>query len=162
MNYIKAQNKVFKKLVSGDRVCYFKVGEDKIFVTTDGFHGFVFPLSVVSFNVEKLQEFKKIPLDEVVSPENELFLTDDLRMIPAGANRGLYRRLKAVGKNVFANNKFFDCFQNPKFYQPKDQPLQAIVVTEKNYKDGKQVPVGLVLPIRCTWDCEYVKEGETA
>ena len=42
-----------------------------------------------------------------------------------------------------------ECFQNPQFFQEENK-LSTIVVTEKS--NGKNIPVGIVLPVRCTWD----------
>lgn len=161
MNYTKAQKEIFNELCSGS--CHmgrFNVNEDFIFVSPDGYKAYIFPVSTIAFSLEKIREMKPIPILEVIKPENELKLTPDLRI--ADERRKLtIRRLKGNGKNTYVNVKFLDCFQNPKFYQDKSN-LSAIVVTEQiGVRVGghgskaatyKECPVGLILPVRATWD----------
>lgn len=158
MNYIKAQKEIFNRLSGGERVCYFPVGNEKIFVTPDGFKGWIFPIDVVAFNCNKLQEMKVIEIDNAIKPENKLEMTNDLKRARIGKNDMFCVRLKAPGKNVFVNMKYLEAFQNPAFYQEREEKLKRIVVTERNHKN-EETPVAIVLPVRSdTWGDDYYKE----
>ena len=103
MNVIKAEKEVFSKMVSGDRVCYFQIDEKHIFVTPDGYMGYIFPVSAISFNVRKCMTMEPLKFEELIKPENELTMTYDFRQGEFGDKR-MYRRLKGPGKSVFVNN----------------------------------------------------------
>lgn len=152
MNYIKAQKEIFAALCSRNNVARFNVDENNILVTPDGFRAYIFPASTIVFNLDKIREIKAFPVGELIKPENELKLTPDLRIVD-NYGRRMVRRLKGNGKNVYINPKFLDCFQNPKFYQEGASSLTTIVVTEKiGMSKFPEVPVGIILPIRATWD----------
>lgn len=159
MNLIRAEREVFNALVKGDRVCFFQMDENRIFVTPDGYMGYIFPVTAVSFNVGRCKEMKPMKIAELVQPENELFLTDDYHGAGFG-DRRMYRRLKAAGKNVFVNNAFLANFQNPRFFQQKGDAIGMITVTEKGASPKHDIPVGVILPIRCDWGDAYRKDGE--
>lgn len=148
MNYMKAQKEIFDRLSHGDRVCYFPVGKEKIFVTPDGFKGYVLPLDIVAFNCEKLQQMKALELDSICTPENELTLTNDAKLLRIGSRKEFCICMKGAKKRVFIRTKFLDAFQNPKFYQKLGEKLGAVVVTERNTREVKEHPVGVVLPVR--------------
>lgn len=163
MNVIKAEREVFSKMVRGDRVCYFPIDEKHIFVTPDGFMGYIFPVSTVSFNVSKCMKIEPLKYEELIKPENELTMTYDFRQGGFGDKR-MYRRFKGPGKSVFVNNAFLVNFQNPRFWQDKDKPLSFITVTEKGASPHQDIPVGIVLPlnVHADWgEDDYWKEGET-
>lgn len=159
MNFVKAERECFNALVKGQRVCFFNVDDKHVFVTADGNMGYIFPVSSISFNVGKCQEIKPVKFAELVKPENELFLTYDYHGAGFGDKR-MYRRLKAAGKNVFVNNAFLANFQNPRFFQDKGSTISMITVTETGAAPHQDIPVGIVLPIRCDWGNDYRKEGE--
>lgn len=153
MNYAKAQKEIVNEILKGCRGGRFKVDENNILVSPNGFMAYIFPLSSIAFNLEKIKEINPIPVLEIVKPENELKLTLDLRLEDSFQKR-TFRRLKGNGKNVFLNVKFLECFQNPKFFQAENK-LSTVVVTERfSSNDKLGTPVGIVLPVRCTFDDE--------
>lgn len=155
MNYIKAQKEVFNSLVSGRRIVGFNIDENNILVSTDGFRAYIFPVCTVAFSLEKLQKITAFPVVELIKPENELKLTNDLRIVDRSHTA---RRLKKQnGRNTFVNIRFLECSQNPKFFQAESN-VSTIVVTEQVHVGGQgskayeDKPVGIILPIRAAWD----------
>lgn len=146
MNYTKAQKIVFESICKNNRAARFMLDDNNLFVTPDGYRGYIFPAASVCFNIEKVREIDNLPILETIKPENELKLTEDLRIMDK-RNGGMCRRLKGNGKNVFVNVKYLDCFQNPKFYQGEHWS-GIIVVTESVSKTQTNLPVGIVLPVR--------------
>lgn len=144
MNYIKAQKEIFSELCNGRRLGRFNIDEKNILVSPDGFKAYIFPVSTIAFSLEKIAEMKAFPVVELIKPENELKLTNDLRILDR--NRTARRLKKQNGSSTFVNTKFLEYFQNPSFYQEASGNLSTIVVTEQTY------PVGIILPIRATWD----------
>lgn len=146
MNYTKAQKIVFESICAGRRTHRFMLDDNNLFVTPDGYRGFIFPVASVCFNTEKIAEMGELPIHETIKAENELKLTDDCRF--EKRDGGWLRRLKGNGKSaVFVNTKFLECFQNPRFYQDANK-LSMIVVTEAMSRTLESVPVGIVLPVR--------------
>lgn len=159
MNIIRAEREVFNAMVKGDRVCSFPVDENRIFVTHDGYMGYIFPVSSISFNLGRCMDMVPLKYAELVKPENELFLTDYFRAGGFGDKR-MYRRLKAKGKNVFVNNAFLANFQNPRFWQDKNSTDSLITVTEKGATPRQDIPVGVILPVRRDWSNDFREDGE--
>lgn len=151
MNYIKAQKEIVTEILKGGRCGRFSIDENSVLVSPNGCMAYIIPLSSIVFNLEKTKEITAFPVREIVKSENELTLTQDIRL-EAGFQKRMFRRLKGKGKNVFVNVKFLECFQNPKFYQEENK-LSIIVVTERtSSKDELGMPVGIILPVRSTWD----------
>mgnify|MGYP007097183190 FL=1 len=148
MNFTKAQKEIVNELLRGRRVSGFNIDEKTVLVSPDGYKAYIFPVASVIFSLDKIKNITPIPVAEIVKDENELRLTPDFRLLDSFRNK-MVRRLKGNGKNVFVNMKFLECFQNPQFFQEENK-LSTIVVTEKS--NGKNIPVGIVLPVRCTWD----------
>lgn len=148
MNFAKAQKEIVNELLRGRRVSGFNIDEKTVLVSPDGYKAYIFPVASVIFSLDKIKNITPIPVAEIVKDENELRLTPDFRLLDSFRNK-MVRRLKGNGKNVFVNMKFLECFQNPQFFQEENK-LGTIVVTEKS--NGKNIPVGIVLPVRCTWD----------
>jgi hypothetical protein len=148
MNFTKAQKEIVNELLHGRRVGGFNIDEKTVLVSPDGYKAYIFPVASVIFSLDKIKKITPIPVAEIVKDENELRLTPDFRLLDSFRNQ-MVRRLKGNGKNVFVNMKFLECFQNPQFFQDKNK-IGTVVVTEKS--DGKNIPVGIVLPVRCTWD----------
>ena len=148
MNFTKAQKEIVNELLHGRRVSGFNIDEKTVLVSPDGYKAYIFPVASVIFSLDKIKKITPIPVAEIVKDENELRLTPDFRLLDSFRNQ-MVRRLKGNGKNVFVNMKFLECFQNPQFFQDKNK-IGTVVVTEKS--DGKNIPVGIVLPVRCTWD----------
>ena len=63
MNYIKAQESIFRALVKGERVYRFDVDADRTFITPDGFRGFIFPNDILWVKFDD-------PISHVVVTEN--------------------------------------------------------------------------------------------
>ena len=148
MNFTKAQKEIVNELLHGRRVGGFNIDEKTVLVSPDGYKAYIFPVASVIFSLDKIKNITPFPVAEIVKDENELRLTPDFRLLDSFRNK-MVRRLKGNGKNVFVNMKFLECFQNPQFFQEENK-LGTIVVTEKS--NGKNIPVGIVLPVRCTWD----------
>ena len=153
MNIAKAQKAIFNELLKGNfRMRRFAIDEHYVSITPDGYMAYIFPASTVYFRLERIEEMPPVPVFEIIKPENELKLLPDLRLDER--RHMMYRRLYKPGKNVFVNVKFLECFQNPKFYQAEN-PHSSIIVTEsigRGTKTTGETPVGLVLPIRSSWD----------
>ena len=98
--------------------------------------------------LDKIKEIAAFPIAEIVKDENELKLTPDLRLLDSRRNL-VCRRLKGNGKNTYVNVKYLEYFQNPRFFQAESN-LGTIVVTEG--AKGANIPVGIILPIRCALD----------
>jgi len=145
MNYVKAQENIFKALIRGDRVYRFDLDEKSTFVTPDGFKGWVFPNDVLMINVEKIQEFKPLEIVSIIKPENKLDMTLEFRLA-SSHSKELLRKFTSDTKTVFVKEAFLAMFQNPSFYQELDKPIGHIVVTEE--VRGVTKPVGVVLPVR--------------
>lgn len=161
MNLIKAEKQIFNAIVNGDRVCFFRLDESHVFVTPDGFMGYVFPIIGIHFDVTKCMEMQPLKIAEAIKPENELFLTQDFRCTDYRC-RKMYRRMTAPGKNVFVRNSFLNNFQNARFWQEKDNPNALITVTERTSTQecDAPFPVGVMLPLRAgVWaDDAYYKD----
>ena len=149
MNYTKAQREIFDALCAGKRVCQFEIDANNIFVTADGYKGYIIPKNLICFSLEKVADINPVPIKEIIQDQYRLTLTPDLRIIDA---RRTARRLKGNGKNVLVNAKFLACFQNPYFYQVENMNT-GVVVTEPVCRKGSElieVPVGYLMPIRAT------------
>lgn len=146
MNFAKAQKEIINELLKGSRrTARFNIDENHILVTPDGYRAFIFPVSTICFNLERIKEIDAIPVAEIVKDENELKLTPDLRL----TDRFTVRRLKGNGKNTYVNIKYLEYFQNPRFFQGASS-VGTIVVTE-GARDVN-IPVGIILPVRASWD----------
>lgn len=158
MNYIKAQKIIFDALCKGSpSVRKFAIGNDRIMVTPDGIRGFIFPMVAVNFNLEKIKDLNAFSFEEIIKPENEMRLTPDVRIFDNG--REMYRRLKGSKGSTFVNMKYLDCFQNPKLFQAESKH-SIIVVAEDASPKMRNVPVGVIMPVRSNWDdgCYYADD----
>lgn len=144
MNYIKAQKIVFDRICKDSGGGRFMLDDSNVFVTPDGYRGYVFPVAGICFNIEKIREIGVLPIVETIKEENELKMTDDLRL--DRYKGGMARRLKGNGKNVFVNVKYLDVFHNPRFYQDASG-RGMIVVTEDMSATKKNIPVGIIMPM---------------
>lgn len=144
MNITKAQKTIFNALLSGDHVRRFDFDKDNVFITPGGTHGFVLPYSTLQVNIDRIQEFKPLDLLSVVKEENRFRLTRELLLNEHP--KAYLRKLTNGERNVFLNQKYMECFQNPRFYQEK--PNYIVVVTEDISAARKNVIVGAILPVR--------------
>lgn len=145
MNYIKAQETIFKALIRGERVCRFDVDDSHVLITPDGFKGWIFPNDILAINVEKIMQMKPLEITSVIIPANKLKTTLDFRLV-SQTSKDLLRKLDKGKKAIWVRDKFLQLFQNPEYYQNACNPISHIVVTEK--VRGKETPVGVVLPVR--------------
>lgn len=148
MNITKAQKTIFNALLSGDRVRRFEVDKDNVFITPNGCYGFVIPYSVLQVNIEKIGEFKAIDLASIVKEENRFQLTREILL--QEHPKAYLRKLKNGERNVFLDQKYMECFQNPKFYQKEKDAI--VVVTEDISATRINAVVGCILPVRVNED----------
>ena len=149
MNITKAQKIIFNALLSNSYpVRRFEVDEDNVFITPDGYRGFIIPYSALQVNIDRMQTVKPFDISSVVKEENLLRLTRELLI--QEHPKALLRKLTNGERNVFVNSKYIECFQNPRFYQKEKN--QMVVVTEDISATRKNIIVGIVLPVRVAED----------
>jgi len=144
MNINKAQNEIFRAMLSGKRVRKFEVDDTCVFITADGYNGYVIPYSQVQINLAKIADFKSIDLQSIVKEENLCKLTNEA--VVANFPRRVFLKLKRGEESIFFDEKLASCFQNPKFYSAGKH--QIIVVTEDISATRLNEIVGAVLPAR--------------
>lgn len=145
MNTIKAQKEIFNAMLKHNRVAKFEVDERSVFITPDGFHGFVFPLSNIQVNLEKLKYMNKIDLHAMVQEDNLCKLSMECVLDERHGRKEYLRKLKNDKFNVYIKEKFLSCFQNPKFYATSSS--SSVVVVEDISKSLHEI-VGLICPVR--------------
>lgn len=145
MNYIKAQENIFKALIRGMRVAKFDVDDSHVLITPDSFQGWIFPNDILMINLEKIPQFNPLEIASIITPANKLQCTLDFRLA-SSRSKYLLRKLSNGKKIVWVKDKYLQIFQNLEFYQYLDMPYKYIVVTEKVRE--KETPVGVVLPMR--------------
>lgn len=148
MNIYKAQKIIFNELISGGRVARFDFDENNVFITPDGTYGFVLPNSSIQLNLSKMKQFDAIDLTSIVKEENLCHLSRELLL--QEHPKAYLRKLKNGDRNIYFNQKKMECFQNPKFYNEKNEGL--IVVTEDISATRQNSIVGVILPVRIKED----------
>lgn len=163
MNTNKAQKEVFNALLLGKGCTsgfFLENNENNpMFVTTNGYVGYIFQPESIMFNVEKIRRIKSIEMKEIICSENKLEPTDDFRVVNRFKNQ-FAQRLKNKNYNVFVNTVYLKNFQNPSFYQKKGCPESHIVVTENLSATKTDYPVGIVCPIRIDIPIEYYNDKQ--
>lgn len=156
MNFNKAQREVFNKIIGSGKPAWFDVDENNIFVTPDGMVGFIFPVSTIAFNLDRIRKMDNpVKIYEVVKSENELTLTNDIKLFPGRQAR----RLKKGKYSVFVDTRFLSYFQNPKFFQDKNDIRSPVIVTEFQHFKG-DIPVGLIMPMKANgYEFGYYRDG---
>ena len=144
MNINKAQKIIFNELISGGNVRKFDFDKDNVFITPDGKHGYVLPYASIQVNLEKIRPFKGIDILSVVREENLCHLSKELLL--QEHPKAYLRKLKNGDRNIYFNQKYMECFQNPKFYNESNTGM--IVVTEDISATRKNAIVGIILPVR--------------
>lgn len=144
MNTIKAQKEIFAAMIRGDHVGKFEFNENSVFITPNGYHGFVIPYAQVQVNLEKIKSFKALEFQRIVSEEYLCKLTNEavIQTFP----RKVLRKLERGNENIYFDEKLAVCFQNPKFYNADKH--QMIVVTEDISATRQNEIVGIILPTR--------------
>ena len=144
MNINKAQKEIFNAMLAGERVHKYQFNENSVFITPDGLHGFVFPYSEIQINLEKIVTCKNLNVQSVVTEENLCKLTKEA--VICEHPRRYARKLTKGETSIYFNEKFVQCFQNPKFYNAHHH--QMIVVTEDISVTRKNEIVGIIMPMR--------------
>ena len=146
MNTTKAQKEIFNAMLKHNRVAKFEVDERSVFITPDGFHGFVIPLADIQVNLEKLKSMHKIDLQAIVHEDNLCKLSNECVIDGRPGRKEYFRKLKNDKFNVYISEKFLSCFQNPKFYATSS--TSSVVVTEDIFANRGNAIVGLICPVR--------------
>lgn len=144
MNIINAQKEVFAAMISGCRCGKYEFDESRVFITPDGYHGFVIPYSTVQVNLAKIRDMKNLDLQTIVREENRGKLTKEALVMERP--RRVARKLKNGDKETYFDEKLMRNFQNPKFYFENNTGL--IVVTEDISTTRIDEIVGVILPVR--------------
>ena len=120
----------------------FSIDDDNVFITPNGFYGFIFAKKNLPFNIEKIPKSDtKLDFDNIVKPENECKLTNRFVMSKSKV-LGMLRILKQEDREIFVKQGYFQYFDDAaKFYQEKD--LCMIVVVEFGQVVGGFMPVRL-------------------
>lgn len=145
MNFNNAQKDILNHLLNGDTVRKFEIDENYVFITPNGFYGFVFPKVLLQVNIDRMPTLKAIDLTAAVNEENECVLTDECKVLYR-PYKGYARKLKRQEKEIFVNEKYLKWFQNPKFYCTENNPY-LVVVTESTSKSENAI-VGLICSLR--------------
>lgn len=146
MNIKKAQKDVFKQILDGAKAGFFYVDENNVLVSANGYMGYIFPTKKIRFSLDGLREITPFPVAELIKLENRMAPTENYRT----AQHGMCRWMKhANGNYVLVQNKFLSCFPDAEFYS-EGRPISMIVAAEA------EAPVGIILPIRCS----YVPDAE--
>lgn len=148
MNITKAQKIIFDELISGGHVRKFEVDKDNVFITPDGFRGFVLPYTSIQVNLDRIATLKTIDFSSVVKEENLCHLTKEL--VLQEHPKAYLRKLKKGDTNIYFNQKYMECFQNPKFYNASSTGM--IVVTEDISATRINQVVGIIMPTRVVED----------
>lgn len=144
MNCNNAQKEIFNAMLKGEGCHKYELDEKNVFITPDGFHGYVIPYSQIQINLLKIPDCKDLNLQAIVTEENLCKLTKEALILEHP--RVIARKLKRGDECIYFKEKFMSCFQNPKFYNK--HPHQMIVVTEDISAMRKNEIVGVILPIR--------------
>lgn len=145
MNEIKAQQDIFKAMLSGKDVRKFYIDDNTVFITPEGYYGFVLPINSLQNNETRIRAMSPIDLKGVVNEGDECELADELR-IDIYTRKRLFRKLKCGNKMIFINNAYLQWFQNARFYCRPDRP-SVIVVTEDISPNRLIAIVGAICPI---------------
>lgn len=143
MNIIKAQKEIFNAMLSGCNCHKYELDEKSVFITPEGYNGYVIPYSQIQINLEKIPDMKDLGLQSIVREDNLCELTKEALILEHP--RGYARKLKKGNEYIYFKEKYLGCFQNPKFYNA--HPRQIIVVTEDISATRKNEIVGVILPI---------------
>lgn len=143
MNFKKAQKDVFNNLLDGARVAKFEIDEDYVFITPNGYYGFVFPKVMLQINLERIKTINAIDIYAAINEENKCVLTDECKILHL-PHKGYARKLKRGETEIFVNEKYLVYYQNPNFYIAASN---LIVVTENTSKSDNTI-VGIVCPMK--------------
>ena len=146
MKINKIYELIFKEIIKPkERQRKFEIDKNLVFITPNGYFGFVLCKKETPFNLEMIQgENSKIDLLSVVKPENRLRKTKHFVMFE---RTGLLNVFCNSDRKVYINTKFLNYFEDyAEFYQAKELTLCVVV------ENGEIV--GAVMPVR------YIEERE--
>lgn len=144
MNINKAQREIFNAMLAGHNVHQFELGENRVFITPDGYHGFVLSYSQIQINLDKIPTMKGFQFESIVTEENLCTLTKELLLDERRGRKAYLRKLKNEKFVAYFDERFMQCFQNPKFYSTS--PSSTIVVTEDVSATRQNELVGVIMP----------------
>lgn len=139
MKLNKVYKLIFNEIIKNGCRGKFDLDDDNVFITLNGYYGFVIPKKETPFNLEMIKNtMGKIDLLSVVKPENLLRTTNNYVMVHL---QGLVKVFCNSDRKVYINTKYLKHFEDDaEFYQEKDLSLCVVV------ENGKVV--GAVCPIR--------------
>ena len=121
MNYIKAQKEVFDRLVHGEKAWGYWANENELFISPNGYVGYLIPKQVVVIDAERLEKIGKVfEFEAIIKPENRLEETYMFKQTPTGKMIRLLKRKD--GETTGVDSKLDKNFQFPTYYQA--QPLR--------------------------------------
>ena len=162
MNYRIANNEVCKALIDRENVRGYDIDDNTVFVTADGFCGFIIPKKEIVYDYTKVRQMKKLfDVSEYIKPENEIKPTYNYFK----AGKEYCRRFDGKDYYVFVQDKFLKKLEKdiPYYYfqnveEGKDMRKQSVVAAVKEYtgdNEYRYVPVMILLPINIL---DYEKE----
>lgn len=140
MKINKVYELIFKEIIKPKEYQRkFDIDSDYIFITPNGYYGFVLCKKEIPFNLEMIKNANStIDILSVVKPENILRRT---KMFVKDVRNGLVSIFKSNERKVYLNAKYLSFFEDyAEFYQEKDNSLCAVV-------ENGQV-VGAICPMR--------------
>ena len=146
MNINKAQRELFNAMLAGRNLRRFELGENRVFITPDGYHGFVLSYSQIQINLDKIETMKAFPFQSIITEENLCKLSKEILLDERRGRKRYLRKLKNEKFIAYFDDKYMQCFQNPKFYSTS--PTSTIVVTEDISATRKNEMVGVIIPVR--------------
>ena len=153
MNYKIANKEVCKALINGELVRGYNIDENTIFVTPDGFYGFVIPKTEIVFDATRIKQTKKMfDFSGYIKPENEIKPTNNY----IKAEKDFCRRFDGKDWQLYVKEKFlqkldksecYSFFQN--YEEGKDMRKQNILAAVRKYENDcyKYIPAVVLLPI---------------
>ena len=122
-----------------------KDGDNRIFITVNGAHGYVFAENELFVNIDSVKEASRSVIDEnIVKGENLCTLTRELKITGykiAGYKQTVRKLIHEQEKRfVWIDTKFLKNFEDfSKFYQEKENGI--VVVVEDNEIVGGIMPI---------------------
>lgn len=113
------------------------IDDNSVFITIDGFFGFVLGKKDLPFNIDKISQHKTpLNLSHIVKPENLFKLTNNFIYV----NRhGLINVLKNDNRKIYIKKEYLNFFdEHASFYQEKD--FGIVIVVECGFIVGAICP----------------------
>lgn len=157
MDYLKINQEAIKAIFKGTKwgckIPGYWLDEGHVFITFDGFVGYILPRDKIAFDVKYIAPLDNPPAGLKGLPVQEIVRTNTLYCRTGGV---LMRKFKAEAPgewNVYIDNRYLKmlekCAGELKFFQEiaevENMPIRPVVVHEKRI--GKFVPVMLITPV---------------